>query len=87
MYVCGVRARVWNRMKNLLVPPVGIEVEELQTTRPWQLHPVRDCSELFGVPRKQILMTSGVGHGVESVYFFLSRRQFFLSTKLLRGIA
>ena len=82
-----MRARAWNRLTNLLVPPVGIEVEELHTKRPWQLHTERDRCELFGVPRKQMRMASGVGHGVESVCFFLSRRQFFLLTKLLRGIA
>jgi hypothetical protein len=48
---------------------------------------VRDRSELFGVPRKQVSMASGVSHGVESVYFGLSGRQFFLPTKLLHGIA
>ena len=72
VYAACVRA--WNRLSNLLVPPVGIAVEEQQTKRPWQLHPVRDRSELLGVPRKQILMASSGGHGVESVYFFLSRR-------------
>ena len=78
-------ARGRGGLPHLLVLPVSIVVKELQTKRPRQVRPVSDSMELFGVPRDEVLVASGVGHGVESVYFCLSHRQFFLPLKPLHA--